>query len=496
MRILIRADASTVTGTGHVMRCLALAQALHRLGSTITFAHSETTPALSARLMSAGFANVPVTATIGSMEDAIQTIALARQHAAHWIIADGYHFNAAFQQAIHAAGFRLLLITDVPFHDPITADLVLNQNLPAQPRDYPRIAPHTRRLLGTRYTLFRPEFFPWREKAHAIREPGRRILITLGGSDPDNVTGCLLDALSSLPEIEITVVIGGSNPHRAKLEARSVSAPGRIQCIIDAKDMPALMDRADVAVAAGGSTCWELALLGVPAALVVLADNQTAGAAALQAENAALLLGPAAELDSARVAREVGALLADARRRRALSERSRQLVDGLGVHRVIAVLQTAQLDLRPAATADCRLVWEWANTPEVRAASFRSEPIPWDAHVAWFNRLLASPASQLFLASLDGIPVGQIRFEPALNGAVVSVGLAPGQRGRGLGPALIRAGCERHFATSATGRINAYTRPENQASVRAFEKAGFACLGRASLGTGPAIHLILERETP
>ena len=162
----------------------------------------------------------------------------------------------------------------------------------------------------------------------------------------------------------------------------------------------------------------------------------------------------------------------------------------------MAALGPVTLDVRPATTADCRIVWEWANAPEVRAASFNSAQIPWESHVTWFHRRAADPANLFLLGVVENQPVGQIRFESCPEGAVVSFSLAPGQSGRGLGSALIRAGCTRWFARGGAGPIHAYTRPENARSIRALEKAGFACQPPVNLDRQLTCHLILFRDSP
>ena len=129
------------------------------------------------------------------------------------------------------------------------------------------------------------------------------------------------------------------------------------------------------------------------------------------------------------------------------------------------------MTIREVREDDCRVLWEWANDPLTRAASYNSEPIPWDDHRSWFAEKLAS---RLYLALVDDQPVGHIRFARSDAAAVVGVVVSPDHRGEGLGAALIRRGTERFFSETGVERVDAFIKAENAASTRAFEKAGYA----------------------
>lgn len=146
------------------------------------------------------------------------------------------------------------------------------------------------------------------------------------------------------------------------------------------------------------------------------------------------------------------------------------------------------LTLRPADAADERLLWEWANDPVVRAASFSSDPIPWEDHRRWFARKLASDGTRIFIAvNEDGTPVGQVRFDQRDDGdADVGVSLAPGERGKGYGTALIAAGVSEANAPA----VHAFIKTTNNASRKAFLKAGFTEKGTEVMHGQEAYHLV------
>jgi RimJ/RimL family protein N-acetyltransferase len=126
--------------------------------------------------------------------------------------------------------------------------------------------------------------------------------------------------------------------------------------------------------------------------------------------------------------------------------------------------------------------------------SLSSEPIPWETHVKWFAARVASPVCLFYIATNShDAPVGQIRYEVAGTEAVVSVSLAAEARGRGYGAALIVRGSEQCFAEAPVKLIRAFIKPENSASVRAFERAGYADAGKTVERGQTVRQFVLER---
>ena len=496
--LFIRADASPRIGMGHVMRCLALAQAWQEVGGQATFLMTTETPMLAARLTAEGMDVARLLAAQpGSTQDAQQTACLAQQNEADWVVVDGYHFDADYQQAIKKANLPLLFVDDYGHASHYYADLVLNQNIHADESLYASREQYTRLLLGTRYTLLRREFWPWRSWRHEVPPVARQVLVTLGGADPDNVTLKVIQALSQVHVggLEAVVVVGSSNPHREALR----SAVGYSGCAIHMEhnvvEMPALMAWADLAISAGGSTCWELALMGVPSLLLVLADNQQLVAEGLDAAGAAVNLGRPALLAPADIARALTELALAPEKRATIARRGQELTDGAGAARVVRWMWEQELTLRPVQADDCHLIWEWANDPVTRVASFSSESIRWETHVEWFTAKLTDPHS-LFYIALDatGTPVGQIRYHIEGQEAVVSAGLAPDQRGRGYGSRIIRLASQQVFENTTVSLIHAYIKLDNAASARAFSKAGFATISPVEVQGHPALHLLLRKD--
>ncbi|KAF0180031.1 MAG: N-acetyltransferase GCN5 [Limisphaerales bacterium] len=547
--LLLRADAGPQIGMGHVMRCLALAEPWLQAGSTVTLltapragglqppsAGSDNpterrlqtagTDALRARAESLSVSLRELSAPPGSPADAAETIALAQSLRATWLVLDGYHFDAAFQRAVKAARIRLLVFDDTAQAARYSADFILNQNLGATAALYPHRDPTTHLLLGPRFVQLRGEFTRGAAQTSTARLPslaptggeGRgegasptpHLLVTLGGSDPDNVTAQVLSILQTIPNLTADIILGPANPHAASLQSAIGNRPSAITLHQNPPDLPQLMSRADLAICAGGTTAWELSFLGVPMLVLVLAENQRPNAERLAQTGAAI------HTTIASLSADLRSLLADAPRRAEMSRRARALVDGLGTFRVWLRMNEDSLHLRPATTDDCRRVWQWANDPAVRAVSFTSDPILWEQHTAWFTRKLADANTRLWIAEQAGAPVsepalgsgewlragletgapplGQVRFDLEGCIATISVSLDASRRGKNLGALLIWTACQKLFRESAVEAIHAFIKPDNAASIRAFEKAGFEPAGQTEVKGCAALRFELKRS--
>jgi UDP-2,4-diacetamido-2,4,6-trideoxy-beta-L-altropyranose hydrolase len=341
--VVFRADASIAVGMGHAMRGLALAQALaDERGGRSAFLMAAPPPAFAARADREAARVVALRAVPGGAADAAETLALARSHGAGWVVVDGYHLGEDYQRALVEGGMRVLALDDHGHLGRYHADLVLNQNLGAEAVAYGDRAPRTRLLLGPRHALLRREFRVFEPSPRATPATARRILVTLGGSDPDDVSARVVDALAGIDlPLQVQVLIGAANPHRASLERAAAASPHPVELVADAVDMSQRMAAADLAVAAAGGTSWELARVGTPQVAIVLADNQRPAGRALGERGLAVNAGWHADATADDLARAVGAVVRDPGRRAELSRRGPELVDGRGALRVLAAMGLA-----------------------------------------------------------------------------------------------------------------------------------------------------------
>jgi spore coat polysaccharide biosynthesis predicted glycosyltransferase SpsG len=200
--------------------------------------------------------------------------------------------------------------------------------------------PNVKLLLGLKFALMRREFTRWRGWSREIPSIGRRLLITMGGTDPQDLTARILEAVTlvKIKNLEVRIAVSGSNPRISELITVCKKSKCTARVEIDSS-MPILMAWADLAVAAAGSTCWEMCMFGLPAVLIDVADNQRPIAAALANRGVSVHSGNSREVSGETIAAQVERLLQSQECRETMSRRARNLVDGLGAERVVTELR-------------------------------------------------------------------------------------------------------------------------------------------------------------
>lgn len=339
MSILFRADASIEIGMGHVMRSLALAQALQDGGGIPVFATVSPTAGLRDRFSAERMRMESITADLGSPADAMQTMQIAKAVQANWVVIDGYAFTGKYENILTDAGLKVLAIDDYGHTEHSHADWVLNQNLLADEALYRNRGSHTGLLLGSQYALLRREFRHYHNPS-TKSPPLRKVLVTLGGSDSRNATHKVMEALATLDleDLQTVVIAGGNNPHLPSLRHAIERMPGTSRLLTDVKEMHEMFSWADVAISAGGSTCWELAFMGVPNLIVVLAENQRCIARRLAEAGVSIELGDLQALSTTKIAESLTQLLNSPSIWSEMSQKGKALIDARGAQRVLKVL--------------------------------------------------------------------------------------------------------------------------------------------------------------
>ncbi|MEG3081825.1 UDP-2,4-diacetamido-2,4,6-trideoxy-beta-L-altropyranose hydrolase [Halomonas sp. 5021] len=319
MRVVFRVDASIDIGTGHVMRCLTLADALSSNGAECHFISRDlhgnlieqtrfrgyTVHVLPAPDDRTNLAQEPPHASwlgVDWLTDADESSSVLRDLNPEWLVLDHYALDSCWEKATRQHWKRLFVIDDLADRTHI-ADVLLDQNLGRQVSDYKSLLPeHAHCLVGPQYALLRPEFAELRPYNLMRREDGelRHLLISLGGVDKDNATGAVLRALQDCPlpeDCTITVVMGGHSPHLDDVQAIASTMAWPTEVAININDMAKRMTEADLAIGAAGSSSWERCCLGLPTLILILAENQKQIAYAMDASGAALTLGDPTQLD-------------------------------------------------------------------------------------------------------------------------------------------------------------------------------------------------------
>ncbi|ACA60273.1 Spore coat polysaccharide biosynthesis protein predicted glycosyltransferase-like protein [Candidatus Desulforudis audaxviator MP104C] len=336
--LIIRADANTRIGTGHLMRCLALAQAWKDRGGRVVLITACESEGLLQRLHDEGLIVIKLTQPYPNPVDWKVTSDVLAQHPGAWVVLDGYHFDSEYQRRVKTSGHKLLIIDDMAHLEHYYADVVLNQNLHAEELNY-SCESYTRLLLGTRYVLLRREFLKWQGWQRNIPEMARKVLVTLGGSDPDNVTLKVIQALQlvEVDGMEAVVVVGGTNSHYKELQSAVEQLRFYIRLESNVPNMPELMAWSDVAISAGGITVWELAFMGVPIVGLSQAEQEKVLLQGSTNSGISVNLGGHRYIEPRRIAEVLTGLVSNRDQRAAMSRAGRALVDGFGSARVITL---------------------------------------------------------------------------------------------------------------------------------------------------------------
>lgn len=322
--IAIRVDASIVMGTGHVMRCLTLADSLRIRGIRCHFICCAHPGNMIAAIRQKGFevTELPLDFVrfqpspklftsllayadwLGSdwRSDAERTLSVVRAIKPDMLVVDHYAIDIKWEEVLRPYVRRIMVIDDLADrkHE---CDVLLDQNLGRSVGDYASKVPsYCTVLAGPSYALLRPEFAELRDYSLTRRQHPlvKKLLITMGGVDGFNATSLVLKALkhSSLSEdCCITVVIGPRAPWQQQVRELAASMQWSTEVRVGVGNMAQLMAESDLAIGAAGSTSWERCCLGLPALLVVLAENQWFGAEALNRHEAVFLIGETDDIE-------------------------------------------------------------------------------------------------------------------------------------------------------------------------------------------------------
>lgn len=359
MKLLVRVDASLKIGTGHVMRCLTLAAALKNQGSEVAFICRIHEGNLLERIEQQGFQVYKLPQIIASsdsskaveaneketlygsgwlgstqQQDAQQCQPILECIRPDWLIVDHYGIDQTWQALLKERYKKLMVIDDLADRKHL-CDLLLDQTYGRKAEDYEGLLPRScKMLLGSQYALLRPEFAQWRKYSLKRRENPmlKKLLVTMGGSDPDNVTGQVLNALKTcdLPEeIEITVIVGAIAPHLDSVKAQAEVMPYKTLIKVDVNNMAEIMANSDLAIGAMGATTWERCCLGLVSIQVVIAENQKYAASKLSESQAVSIMDSVNEL--CLKIKKLNFYL--------MSQKNACLCDGLGVSKVMGFLK-------------------------------------------------------------------------------------------------------------------------------------------------------------
>jgi len=331
-RAVVRADAGPGIGAGHVRRCLALAGALSRRGWTVGFAGLLQSLQMVPELREGSHEWL----SLDGVGDGELAAMRARWSGADLLVVDHYGRGSEFERSARPWAAHVMAMDDTTErnHD---VDLLVDQTAGRKAEEYRGLVPADATVLtGSSYVLLRSEILQQCAAAGPVPSRARRLLVTFGGSDDDDLSGRTVEALtdSRFSALQADVVVGSGYGNPERLGSR---APANTRVHVNPKDLPCRMAAADIAIAGSGTTAWELAYLGVPALLAVNSKGSVVDG--MVRAGAARRLGRAGELEAAAIAEALAVLVDDVHSRAVMSAAGRRLIDGHGANRVADAIE-------------------------------------------------------------------------------------------------------------------------------------------------------------
>lgn len=360
-KVVFRVDASNQIGTGHIIRCLTLAKALKEKNTTCVFICRENTGDLCTRIEGEGFKVLKLQKAHNKIisdfskkrlehadwlgveqkvdaEEIIQII--SNSDSPDWLIVDHYGIDFEWEQMLRPHVNKIMVIDDIADrqHD---CDLLLDQNFGSSKKRYEGLVPsECIQLHGPSYALLNPSFSRLRKSISARDGKINRILVYFGGGeDALEMILLTLEVFNSreLKDIHLDVVVPKSFENHSSLKAVLLKR-GNIKIFSVLPDLVELICQADLSIGAGGSTTWERCCLGLPSLVISMASNQLPSCLALARDGYIFFLGLQTEVTSHIIRDFLNTLLKSPQSIQNMSSHCLKLVDGLGLSRIIGVL--------------------------------------------------------------------------------------------------------------------------------------------------------------
>ncbi|WP_142302821.1 UDP-2,4-diacetamido-2,4,6-trideoxy-beta-L-altropyranose hydrolase [Bacillus sp. FJAT-45350] len=440
MNIFIRVDSSFEIGTGHVMRCLALAEELKQNGAKVSFISRRFQGNLLHFIRETGFkvcALPPPKQSLFHLDnevkhshwlgvawktDVAQTKKkLEKSKHIDWLIIDHYSIDKKWESEIRPYVSNIMVIDDLADR-PHECELLLDQNLfQDMEKRYEELVPKkSKKLLGPKYALLRKEFREAKNHVKVRDGTVKRVMIFFGGSDPTNETTKCLKAIELLNRSDIIfdVVVGSTNLKKEEVKQMCAVLPNvNYHCQINY--MANLMLRADIAIGAGGSTIWERCYLALPTITIITALNQVEVVSAAEEVGIVCNLGYSNIVDSIEIVRKLKCLINNPEKVKEMSKNSllqtgeKSKMDALT--QSIIWESTSMIDLRNFSIKDIQedqldLVRNWRNSDAIQPYMYTDHKITELEHKEWFNKVNKDESTIVKLIYYLNKPIGLANF--------------------------------------------------------------------------------------
>ena len=513
MKFLFRVDASLSIGTGHVMRCLALARKLKKNNCEIEFISRKHEGNIIKKIRENGFKVYELevvespkfqnrhnhSSFLGASQiqdaEACKQKILGRHY--DWFVIDHYSIDSVWEKELKPFYDKLIVIDDLADRKHIS-DILIDQTFLREEKAYKKIVPKScTLLLGPEYALLREEFSKYRNLSLKKRENSKldQIFINLGGTDLDNYTRDILRILSKikLPHAKIKVVIGSNSPHTEKIISEAAELPN-CEVLVDVQNMAELMSESDIAIGASGSSTWERCSLGLPTIQIPVANNQFEISKKLSEHNV---------VESIDMVDEIPALLETAAEWMSdKSKKSSEICDGNGCSRVLHEMKDHKLFIKEYGEIElcnyvnlCNyerdLTLEMRNHPSVSSMMLSQQEIGSETHRRFLEELEHDKSKVYFLVKHDLNLIGSINFSNIKFGHHVDFGIFtnPFLKLAGKGSILESAASIYAFNILDVKKIRLEVISDNFRAFKFYKKHGYQFIDKKKINKREIISM-------
>ncbi len=504
--IAFRVDASIEMGSGHVMRCLTLADALKTQQRECLFLTRPHPGDFSDTIAERGHRvillskpqqffqkhedDVDHAQWLGASQsqDAQETISALTGIHPNWLVVDHYAIDHRWHKLLRSHVKNILVIDDLAdrVYD---CDLLLDQTFGRKETDYRKLVnKKTPLLLGSQYALLRPEFAKLRPEAIVKRKEYkgiRRILVSMGGTDPHNVTTKVLQGLMTVEWQDqpiVDVVLSSKAPYLNKIIEQAKQSLLDVEVSVDVNNMAEYILKADLAIGAAGTSSWERCCLGLPTLIDVNVKNQEFVSKSLCLSNAVKMMRTQESFKTSDVKESVEYLIRSEKSWQAMSKEAFKITRGLGAKRIGLEMNPpfsrngSLVRIRPIKDEDLELLYEWQSDPQTRRYSHNSDVPTYIEHIAWVKKRIhdLNVFTEIILQATT--PVGVIRLDPVNKASaafLVSIYISPEFYQLGIGKAAL----ENIFRLMPNAELRAEIYDDNIASKALFTGKGFESRG-------------------
>lgn len=335
MKITFRADGSNVIGMGHIYNSLAVAEALQKFPVEIHFITKQFPESVS-KLEQAGYSVEAIDPNLTEAESFRKTIQFLKKKEISFLVTDLLKINQDYSPELEKNGIKCISI-DILGKTKLKSDIIINRTTITKRFQHYEKSGHTKYYLGPEYVPLRSEFLGVEKVPRGVNQNVQNILLCFGGGDEFNLSARLAWIAGKISGVKITVVLGSAFKLEEEFREIIAQLPEKPTIIKDSRNMKELFLQSDLAICAGGSILYELAITGTPALVIPMNDHQVENGEEFTKFGCVLSLGLHSEIEDSDIETAIKGLL-DYQCRKKMSEAGKKITDGRGAERIAKII--------------------------------------------------------------------------------------------------------------------------------------------------------------